>query len=449
MFGFDTIGNATLIVYDRKPILATDPWICGEAYFGSWDLPYAIPPDQLDAIHKCDYIWFSHGHPDHLNPDSLDKLSQKKILLPDHVGGWIKSGMQEAGLNVQVLPQKEWVQLSPQVKVMCLADFNQDATLLVAMGEHLIVDINDGKALGYKQFIRQISKVFKQRYLLALRNYGDGDMLNLWDDKGNYLFPPASKKPSVGKMYTVLAKKYNGTHIVPFSSFHRYQRKDSVWASKYSTPLAAHSEGFDYPQAVLLPAFIRINFEKGSFEELHPALRSWVVKDPAEFGDDWSDSLEADEFVLCEKYFKRKEHIANKLGFINLTVGKKDNKIVLNPKIKKGITFECPRHSLMTAIKHEIFDDLLLGNFMKVTLHNVKGLYPDFTPYVAKYADNGRAQTEAELNAYFKTYWERSTAAEFVLAMLHFKSEGIFRRVFSNQSELFQMSKKIYHRIAD
>src|SRR6185295_6992419 len=124
MFGFDTIGNATLIVYYEKPILATDPWICGEPYFGSWDQPYIIPSDQLEAIHQSEYIWFSHGHPDHLNSDSLDKLSQKKILLPDHVGGWIKSGMQESGLNVQVLPQKEWVQLSPQIKVMCLADFN-------------------------------------------------------------------------------------------------------------------------------------------------------------------------------------------------------------------------------------------------------------------------------------------------------------------------------------
>jgi len=27
--GFDTIGNATLIVYDGRPLLATDPWIKG------------------------------------------------------------------------------------------------------------------------------------------------------------------------------------------------------------------------------------------------------------------------------------------------------------------------------------------------------------------------------------------------------------------------------------
>ena len=44
----------------------------------------------------------------------------------------------------------------------------------------------------------------------------------------------------------------------------------------------------------------------------------------------------------------------------------------------------------MTCIEYEIFDDLLIGNYMKTTLHgDVAGLYPDFSPYVAKFADNG------------------------------------------------------------
>jgi hypothetical protein len=31
----------------------------------------------------------------------------------------------------------------------------------------------------------------------------------------------------------------------------------------------------------------------------------------------------------------------------------------------RGITFEAPRHSLLTAVRYEIFDDLLIGNFVK------------------------------------------------------------------------------------
>jgi hypothetical protein len=46
--GFETCGNATMrqcdnatmIAYDNGvPVLATDPWIEGSPYFGSWSMP--------------------------------------------------------------------------------------------------------------------------------------------------------------------------------------------------------------------------------------------------------------------------------------------------------------------------------------------------------------------------------------------------------------------------
>src|SRR5262245_6054127 len=72
--GFETVGNATLIAWDGRPVLATDPWIVGTAYFGSWGLSHTIPAAQLEAIRNADFLWFSHGHPDHLNADSLAQL---------------------------------------------------------------------------------------------------------------------------------------------------------------------------------------------------------------------------------------------------------------------------------------------------------------------------------------------------------------------------------------
>jgi hypothetical protein len=38
----------------------------------------------------------------------------------------------------------------------------------------------------------------------------------------------------------------------------------------------------------------------------------------------------------------------------------------------------------------------------------MRSLYPDFTPYVAKYGDNGRAFSVAELNDYFQSYRDES-----------------------------------------
>ena len=46
MIGAQTIGNATLIAYDDKPILSTDPWLGSEdyAYFevGKWNFTFQI-----------------------------------------------------------------------------------------------------------------------------------------------------------------------------------------------------------------------------------------------------------------------------------------------------------------------------------------------------------------------------------------------------------------------
>ena len=104
-------------------------------------MSHCVPSEQLDRIRRSRYIWFSHGHPDHLNAESVHELSNKPILLPDHVGGRIERDLRSFGLNVRILPTKRWVELSPNGRVMCLPDYNQDATLLIALGSALIVTI--------------------------------------------------------------------------------------------------------------------------------------------------------------------------------------------------------------------------------------------------------------------------------------------------------------------
>jgi hypothetical protein len=65
----------------------------------------------------------------------------------------------------------------------------------------------------------------------------------------------------------------------------------------------------------------------------------------------------------------------------------------------------------MTAIKNEIFDDMLGGNFMKVILHGSfpqRKFDPHFNFYVRRYADNGLAKSKGELDAYFRQYIMRA-----------------------------------------
>ena len=99
----------------------------------------------------------------------------------------------------------------------------------------------------------------------------------------------------------------------------------------------------------------------------------------------------------------------------------------------------------MIAVKKKIFDDMLIGNFMKTTIINNKSLYPNFTPYVAKYADNGNASSVKELKEYFDYY--KINSADYWRDMFLFKTEQIVRDFISPNSLLFGNLKKIKQKI--
>ena len=83
---------------------------------------------------------------------------------------------------------------------------------------------------------------------------------------------------------------------------------------------------------------------------------------------------------------------------------------------------------------------------MKTTLHGNWGLgrlYPDFTPFVAKYADNGRAKSEGELADYFKAYRQRALL-DFLKYSFEKKAEAIFRSHVTEESIAHRLAKNAY-----
>src|SRR5439155_765217 len=251
--GFDTVGNATLILHDKVPLLATDPWITGSAYFGSWGLAHEIRAEQLDAVRRCKYLWISHGHPDHLSGDSLAALRDKIILVPDHRGARMSDDLKAQGFNVQVMPDRTWFELTPRVRVLCVPDYNQDAILLADVNGHLVINLNDAGPRGWGGFLKKVVRQYRRSILLSL----------------------------VGG------------------------------------------------------------------------------------GDDCSEQLEPQEQAQLRAYFQRFERLRRNGDFLRFIVGGAETLVELRSReLRRGLTFEAPRSSLMTSVKYEIFDDLLIGNFM-------------------------------------------------------------------------------------
>ena len=102
----------------------------------------------------------------------------------------------------------------------------------------------------------------------------------------------------------------------------------------------------------------------------------------------------------------------------------------------------------MKSVQFEIFDDLLIGNFMKTTLHNMNSLYEcDFNFLLTKYGDNGLAKTESEVKKYLQEYKKRS-GRQYIYDSFLASSANILNRVLTNRSSpLRRLIKSVYYKI--
>jgi len=219
--------------------------------------------------------------------------------------------------------------------------------------------------------------------------------------------------------------------------------------------MADYEEGFDRKKLELLPAYVRYDCLDDEVTPLNPRRNDGPPLEPARFGDDWNEPLAPEDKAALRRYFTAVEHLAKNVDFLRFKVGGEETVIELRKgRFSRGLTFEVPRASLATAVRYEIFDDLLIGNFMKVTLHGrwqPGRLYPDFTPYVSKFADNGRARTLAELREYHTKYFARDPAGylrhrlEIAFVMpLQGATSSLLRSRLGANSSLFRAAKKAY-----
>ena len=449
--GFETIGNATIIIHCNGPLLTTDPWIYGEPYFGSWKMSHEIPDKQLININKSKYFWISHGHPDHLDLTTLDYHKDKTILIGNHYGNRIKNDLTENGFKVNVLKYNSWERISENVSVKCITDYNQDSILLVRMLDNLIINTNDSSSRGWSNIVKKEITNAKRSFFTCLSGYGDADMFNIYDENDNFIGkdPPEIVRENfkVGKSIQSLLENYDADFFIPTSSFHKYQREDSIWADAYTTKIEEYSIGFDSNNKILLNPFIRFDLISDTLIEINPDEKPALVKSPMDFGDNWSDDLDKNDFMQIENYFNKIEILKSRIDFITFNVGNTEKTISFNNKSNtKGLVFSVPRNSLMTAIRYKIFDDLLIGNFTKVKFIGSWPykwpLYYDFCPLVPKYSDNGSVNNKSELRYYFFFYFKRNMIYE-IKDFINDRKRYFINKI-KTYSLVYLVFKKIY-----
>tara|TARA_B100000963_G_scaffold260529_1_gene228780 strand:- start:670 stop:2043 length:1374 start_codon:yes stop_codon:yes gene_type:complete len=450
-----TCGNATLIIEkDSLPILATDPWLDSHtAYFGSWATTHKIPSFHLDLLYKVPYIWISHFHPDHLNLRSLLglKAREKTILLSEQYSNRVANDLREAGMKVIVLPSRKFINLDNEIDIATFPVLSTvDSVLLIKCKKNLIINCNDTEIDPSYSFIKKQIAQSKHSLLLKLAGYGDADMINIYRN-GKFIEPIAATKPAPGYLLTSNAKKLNCTHAMHFSSFHKYVRKDSLWANKYTTPEDDLERGWD-KNIGYFKQFSSLLVSDDGFKKIssnYPEKNNIAIQNPEKYGDKWNDTLSNSERDIVITYLNKILEIDGQ-GF-SIQVG--GEIISPNPtnfsSKKSSFLILVPRRSLLRSIKSNIFDDLLIGNFAKVLIpENNPNNFRNILKVPSKYIDNAGISSVEELRK-FLSFFRNSYDNKLVLVKSELKNKTrdlVVSKLVGNNKLLGNL-KNLYQRI--
>lgn len=416
---FETFGNASLqLALDDRPILVTDPWLFGTAYFGSWALEAPLTARQTERVMASPFAWFSHGHPDHLHIPSAERLSRAtEILLPDHYRAEMRDWFAAQGFRTRILRFKTWTPLAPGLRVMCLENENLDAILVIEAGDALIIDKNDSPLCGEDRFFKALVRRYDKSFLLNLCAF-DADMLNLYDPAMRPLAgPPQERKPGTVWAVSQLCDQLGVRYFCCSSSQHVYVRPDSAWANPYRISGRDMQRYWCAKRTELIEPFVTVDLTDCSYQRNRPVEEDHPSPPMSACDDDWNERMSAGDWAALEDFIRQFVLLRRHQDFVAFTVGGEQRVFWLRPARRreslasaKGVNFIAPRRSLMETVQYGYFDDLLIGNFMRTQLFNMS-LYPNFTPIVGKLGGSAKVFTEAEWRQFRQHFFRLSPMA--------------------------------------
>jgi len=140
------VNHAGFQVRTPAGAVLVDPWIEGSVFNDSWDLlsPTVFRYEDFAGV---DYLWFSHGHPDHFNPDVLEKIAPDHraritVLYQKTIDGAVAKLCRELGFLEVVEIDKTWHDLGHETRVY-VEPLGNDSWCCIETPDCRIVNLND------------------------------------------------------------------------------------------------------------------------------------------------------------------------------------------------------------------------------------------------------------------------------------------------------------------
>tara|TARA_Y100001960_G_scaffold333952_1_gene442783 strand:- start:72484 stop:73848 length:1365 start_codon:yes stop_codon:yes gene_type:complete len=249
-----TIGHASILIRDVNycPILLTDPWLVGSAYWRSWWIQNYPNKNLRDELQKVPTIYITHEHPDHFHMPSIRTLGNTpQYLFPDLPETGFISYLRSHDFKAGVIKPREWKFIHPSVAILSLPVLIDDSVLLIETPTSFIANFNDAKASV--RLMKTVSKTAKQsrKKFILLSSYSSASIVNSFRRSG--------------KTVSIVSKKGFVKHInrscnimkpdifIPFASQVIFKRDDSKWANEYKVTFEDIKNGWDSKTTLLHP----------------------------------------------------------------------------------------------------------------------------------------------------------------------------------------------------
>jgi hypothetical protein len=212
------VNHASFVLSMGATRLICDPWLHGTAFNDGWRLlsPTVFTPRDFGRI---THLWFSHQHPDHFSPRDIRQIAaadRQHITVLYHHTIDKKVVRFCEGLRFHrcvELADRAWIDLAPDVQIMCGAWDDRDSWLAVRTPQATFLNVNDclietrSQARSIAEAVGHVDVLFTQfSYANWAGNPGDEE---------EHRRHAASKRDEIA----LQAEYFRPSVIIPFASF--------------------------------------------------------------------------------------------------------------------------------------------------------------------------------------------------------------------------------------
>ena len=132
--------------------IVTDPWLIGPCFNNGWWHKYPPKSDSFKILKDADLIYISHNHPDHLHPETLKFLKNKKMITPNFSSKSSQKMLKAIGCkNINALNFQDVFKINSKnifFTIFKSGDFREDSGLFIKSGEFSVLLAVDSKFLN-------------------------------------------------------------------------------------------------------------------------------------------------------------------------------------------------------------------------------------------------------------------------------------------------------------